>query len=295
MELRDIEIFLTLADELHFGRTAARLHLSAARISQSIKKQERNIGGTLFDRSTRAVRLTPLGRQLHDDLLPHYRGLHDSMAHARRAARGITDVLTVGMLPANAYDLRPFWDAFRARRPGCELRIRHSGFIEPFAALRDGEIDALVSWLPVEEPDLTVGPDLFTEPKVLVVAADHELAHRASVSAEVRGHYGGLTAGAGSPEYWEDAFSSFYTPRGRPVDKGIEVVSVEDILTAVSERDAVHNLGAHAARYLARPGIAFVGLDGESPLRWALIWRSDAENDTIRVLADVIRDLGPVV
>lgn len=66
MELRDIEIFLTLAEELHFGRTAERLHVSPARISQAIKKQERAVGG-----------------QLRDDLLPVYRTLHESMSRAR--------------------------------------------------------------------------------------------------------------------------------------------------------------------------------------------------------------------
>ncbi|MGH3486399.1 MAG: LysR family transcriptional regulator [Actinopolymorphaceae bacterium] len=64
MELRDIEIFLTLAEELHFGRTAARLHVTTARVSQAVKKQERHIGGALFDRTNRAVKLTPLGVQL---------------------------------------------------------------------------------------------------------------------------------------------------------------------------------------------------------------------------------------
>ncbi|GAA4629950.1 hypothetical protein GCM10023196_053370 [Actinoallomurus vinaceus] len=50
MELRDIEIFLTLAEELHFGRTAERLHISQARVSQAIGQQERGVGGRLFDR-----------------------------------------------------------------------------------------------------------------------------------------------------------------------------------------------------------------------------------------------------
>ena len=60
MELRDIEIFLTLAEELHFGRTAERLRVSPARITQAIKKQERQIGAPLFERTNRTVRLTSL-------------------------------------------------------------------------------------------------------------------------------------------------------------------------------------------------------------------------------------------
>ena len=108
MELRDIEIFLTLAEELHFGRTATRLHVSQARISQAISQQERRLGALLFDRTNRrVVRLTPVGRQLRDDLRPVYAGLRDSLERARLAAQGVTAVLRVGMLPINGHDLRP--------------------------------------------------------------------------------------------------------------------------------------------------------------------------------------------
>jgi DNA-binding transcriptional LysR family regulator len=68
VELRDIEILLMLAQELHSGRTAERLHVSTARVSQSIKQQERRIGGALFERTSRSVRLTPLGERLRDRL-----------------------------------------------------------------------------------------------------------------------------------------------------------------------------------------------------------------------------------
>ncbi|WP_264294972.1 helix-turn-helix domain-containing protein [Microbispora sitophila] len=60
---------------MHFGRTAARLGLSPARVTQAIQKQERQIGAPLFERNNRAVRLTPVGRQLRDDLQPLYAGL----------------------------------------------------------------------------------------------------------------------------------------------------------------------------------------------------------------------------
>jgi hypothetical protein len=72
VELRDIEIFLVLAEELHFGRTAERLHVSRARVSQAIKKQERRIGAPLFDRTSRTVTLTPIGQRLRDDLQQAY-------------------------------------------------------------------------------------------------------------------------------------------------------------------------------------------------------------------------------
>ncbi|MFE4462365.1 LysR family transcriptional regulator, partial [Nocardia tengchongensis] len=75
IELRDIEIFLTLSDELHFGRTAERLYISQARVSQVIRKIETQVGGKLFERSSRNVALTPIGRRLAEDLHITYRDL----------------------------------------------------------------------------------------------------------------------------------------------------------------------------------------------------------------------------
>ncbi|MGN9837069.1 LysR family transcriptional regulator [Nonomuraea sp. H19] len=293
MELRDIEIFLTLAEELHFGRTADRLHVTTARVSQAIKKQERTVGAQLFERNSRNVRLTPVGEQLYQDLRLVYRGLRDSMDRARMAAQGKTDVLRIGMLPSNAYDLRPFWEEFRSRHPAWGLRIRHNPFVNPFERLRNGEVDALVSWLPVEEPDLTVGPVIFTEPRVMVVYPGHTLAGRGSVSLEALGDHGVMRTDIVQPEYFEDAFTPFQTPSGRAIERGPVISNLDDILTLVGAGEAVHNLAAHATRYHARPDIVYLPIHDAPWLRWALVWRTDAETALIRALVQVIRDLGP--
>jgi DNA-binding transcriptional LysR family regulator len=292
MELRDVEIFLTLAEELHFSRTADRLHVSPARVSQAIRRQEREIGAKLFDRTSRSVRLTAIGERLYGDLLPAYRGLRDSVQRARLAARGATAVLRVGMLPGNAYDLRCYWQAFRARHPQWGLQIRHNPFISPFEPLRNGTLDVLLSWLPVEEPDLTVGPAVFTEPRVLLAAPGHELAVHQSVSIEALGDFAVLGPSAPLPDYWEDAFLPFHTPRGRRVERGPVAYGMDDILTTVGTGEAVHHLGAHAARYYARPDIRYLPIHDAPRLRWGLVWRSDSESEQIRALAQVVRDLG---
>lgn len=292
MELRDIEIFLTLAEELHFGKTAERLHVSQARVSQAVKKQERGVGALLFERTSRSVRLTPLGEQLRTDLQPVYHGLRASMERARLAARGTTEVLRVGMLPSNAHELRPYWEAFRARHPRWGLRIRHNPFVDAFGPLRRGEIDVLVAWLPVEEPDLTVGPVIFTEHTVVLVSADDELAGRPSVSLEVLGDRGILQGPAG-PEYWEDAFIPFATPSGRPIERVMPLVmSLDDIFTHVGSGEGVHHLGAHVTRFHSRPDIVYLPIHDWPGLRWGLVWRSDSESAPARALAEVVRDLG---
>ncbi|MEU9030662.1 LysR family transcriptional regulator [Streptomyces sp. NPDC048383] len=292
MDIRDIEIFLTLSEELHFGRTADRLRVSVARVSQAIKKQERGVGAELFERTSRSVRLTTVGEQLRADLRPIYQGLSESLERARLTAQGKTGVLRIGVLSSNAYELRPYWQAFRARCPKWGLQIRSVPFPTPFEPLRTREIDVLVSWLPVEEPDLTVGPVLFTEPRVMVVEPDHELAGARSVSAEAFGDHGVLKGPDSLPDYWEDAFSPFCTPSGRPIERRIVVPSLEDLFTIVGTGQAVTVLAAHVTRFHARPDIVYLPVHDGPCLRWGLVWSSALESDPIRTLAQVVRDLG---
>ncbi|OUC93073.1 LysR family transcriptional regulator [Streptosporangium minutum] len=293
MELRDIEIFLTLAEELHFGRTAARLHVSPARISQAIQKQERHIGAPLFERNSHTVRLSPVGRQLRDDLRPLYAGLKDSMERAQLAGQGIIGTLRVGMLPANAYDLRPYWDVFRLRHPRWKLRVQKSQFSDAFAALRRGDIDVLIAWLPIDEPDLTVGPGLFAEPRVLAVSTGHELTRHTSVSLEMAADFQHPQSDT-RPDYWYDAAIPRETRRGRTIERGPLVHDTEGAITLASMAEIVVLFPAHMTRYWIRPDITYLPVTDMGTLPYALVWRSETENEPIRALAEVVRDLGPL-
>ncbi|MEH0630269.1 LysR family transcriptional regulator [Streptomyces stelliscabiei] len=162
MGLRDIEIFLTLAEELHFGRTAERLHVSQARVSQAVRQQERLLGVTLFDRTSRRVTLTPVGRRLREDLQQALDLLHAGLARAQEAGRHADRTLRLGVFGHAGHELRPLVDAFRARHPQGTLQFGEINANDAFTALRAGTHDAHVLWLPVAEPDLTVGPTVLT-------------------------------------------------------------------------------------------------------------------------------------
>ncbi|SDT83076.1 transcriptional regulator, LysR family [Streptomyces sp. TLI_053] len=291
MELRDIEIFLTLAEELHFGRTAQRLYVSTARVSQAIKQQERSIGAELFRRDSRNVRLTPAGEQLRKDLVPIHRGLKESVERARLAAQGKTDLLRIGMIPANAHELRPYWETFRTRHPQWGLKLRHAPFVEPFAGLRRGDVDILVSWLPVLEPDLVTGPRMFAETRVLAVSLDHELAGRSSVSVEMLGDFR-TPFGEDLPDYWADSYTPPHTPKGRVIERGPAVDTIDDIFTLVSVGEVVNTFPVHVSRYWARPDIEWLPIHDMGALDYGLVWRGESENELVRAFAQVVRDLG---
>ncbi|MGW0806230.1 LysR family transcriptional regulator [Nonomuraea sp. NPDC002799] len=292
MELRDIEIFLILAEELHFGRAAERMHISVAAVSKALKKQERAIGFELFARDSRNVRLTPVGEQLRDDLRHVYQELTQSLERARLAGRGKLGTLRVSLFPANVQELRRYWETFRSRHPQWELRLRMSAFADPFAPLRNGEVDVLVTWPPVEEPDLTVGPLLFAEPRVLAVSADNALAKWSTTSLEAVTDYRHVTVEA--PGDWFDRYVPDLTPKGRSIDRATLVHNVEDILMNTAMGDTVSLFPRHATRYFRRPGIVYLPVTDMEALPYRMVWHSDAENDLIRALAGVVRDLGPL-
>ncbi|MEV0201883.1 LysR family transcriptional regulator [Nonomuraea sp. NPDC050691] len=292
MELRDIEIFLTLAQELHFGRTAERLHVTPARVSQAIKKQERRIGATLFERSNRHVALTPIGKQLFEDLSPAYRGLHEGFARAVAAARGDAEVLRLGMIGQNIEDYRLILEEFARRRPGCAVRFRHVDFSDPFGPLRAGEVDIQIPWLPVREPDLTVGPIVLTEPIVLLTGTSHRLAGRESISLEDLGDE--VVMGGAQPGYWREGLVPTHTPSGRLIEIGPIVTNYSDMIPILVSGEAVSPGFAHGQRVMPVPGITYVPIHDAPPGRWVLVWRTAAENDLIRDFVRTARDLGSV-
>lgn len=96
LDLRELECFLVLCEELHFGRTGERLYLSQSRVSQLLRALESRIGARLVERTSRRVRLTPLGEDFRTTLRPAYDALRTSVESTRSAARGIQGTLTVG-------------------------------------------------------------------------------------------------------------------------------------------------------------------------------------------------------
>ncbi|MFC9435716.1 LysR family transcriptional regulator [Nocardia sp. NPDC057030] len=294
MELRDIEIFLTLAEELHFGRTAERLHISQARVSQAIRAQERRIGTALFERTSRRVQLTVVGRRLREDLQQVHDLLQAALARAEAAGLSAGQTLKIGVFGHAGHEMRPLMDAFRTRYPGSDVTFGEINGADPFTALRTGDHDVNVLWLPVVEPDLTVGPTVYTGRRVLAVAADHPLARRGFASLEDLADNSVVDFGPDAPEYWVSAMVPTRTPQGRRIPRGPMARTFHEIISLVASGQCVHPLGEIAARYNSPPGLVFLPMPDAPELQWALTWRSSSDSPAIRALARVAAEFGPI-
>src|SRR3989442_15709601 len=98
IELRELRIFLTLADELHFGRTAQRLGISQPGVSEAVRVLESRLGVKIFDRTSRRVRLTPAGEALKRNLTPALAGLEQALADTSKLSRAGRGLLRVGFV-----------------------------------------------------------------------------------------------------------------------------------------------------------------------------------------------------
>ncbi|MGF0319696.1 LysR family transcriptional regulator [Nocardia fluminea] len=265
MELRDIEIFLALCEELHFGRTAERLHVSQARVSQAIGRQERRIGVALFDRTSRRVRLTPVGRRLREDLQQAYDLVQEGLARAEAAGLGASRTVRLGVFGHAGHELHPLIDTFRTHYPGSDVQFGEITDGDPFGALRAGEADAHVLWLPVSEPDLTVGPTVLTTGRVLAVSADHPLVDRGSATLEDLADNHVVALGPAAPDYWVASMIPLRIPSGRRIPRGPIGRTFHEILALVATGHCVHPLGEIAARYNNPPGIMFIPIATPQP------------------------------
>src|SRR5512139_2022179 len=131
LERHEIEAFLTLAEELHFGRTAERLHVSTARISQTIAKLERRAGVPLFTRTSRRVEPTAAGLRLYERLCPAWDEITSAFEQAIADGRGLTGTLRVAFVGAAGGQLLVgATELFRRRLPGCDVQLREAQMID---------------------------------------------------------------------------------------------------------------------------------------------------------------------
>ena len=132
MDLPQIEAFLTLAEELHFGRAAQRLYVSQSMVSRHVTALEREVGGALFERTSRRVRLTPLGEQLRDRFQPAYHEIYAALTDASTSAKQIGGFLRVGVTATTAMPaLTRVVEAFRDQNPDCQVSVDEIEILGP--------------------------------------------------------------------------------------------------------------------------------------------------------------------
>lgn len=287
--IHQLRLLLVLADELHFGRAAARVYVTQPAFSQQIRTLERRLGVPLVERGGRAVRLTAAGHALVEEA----RTVVDAMARLRRtadrhagAARGR---LRIGSLGAEAG--MPYAQAVLARlrgaHPDLETEVRSLTFTDMFATLLAGEVDAAFLRGPL--PDGMQSLRLATEPRVVCLSADDPLAGRDTLTLAQLADRAVVDMPPQVPRQWWDRLTVNPRPDGTEVRFGPVVRDTEAMILAVTQGRAITFLPAAARRLYPRAGITYVDCPelgaSTAELAWLPVNRDDPAVTALREAA----------
>ncbi|HEY7147379.1 MAG TPA: LysR family transcriptional regulator [Streptosporangiaceae bacterium] len=285
MELDQLEAFLVLAEELHFGRTAARLHVAQSRVSRQIAALEREVGERLFVRTSRRVELTALGAGLLAELVPAHAALRRAVRNAQVSARGITAALRIGCtVTTGGYQLNRLVKIFESRYPQWPVMVSELPFENPFKMLVSGDVDVLAHWVMGSMPGIELGPVVATSPRVLAVAVDSPLAAETAVSAEVLADWP-VPNLQPLDERVRNLFIPQQTPSGRPVQfHPAPISTMSEMISLVARGIVVHPTIASVAQVTHGQEIALVPINDLPPLKVGLYWAEGNTDDRIRAL-----------
>ncbi|NUP03048.1 MAG: LysR family transcriptional regulator [Nonomuraea sp.] len=287
MEFRELECFVVLSEELHFARTADRLYLSPGRVSQLIGALETRIGGRLFDRTSRRVRLTPLGERFLADLRPAYEALGGAVARATAAARAVEGLLRVGFLATPTELVTGTVAAFERRYPGCMVELVEVPLSDPFSRLRAGGVDVVFTLLPLDEPDLESGAELNHTPVELGLSVRHPLAARASLDAEDLASVALIGLDDPAPRRWREHVAPSCTPSGRPIPLAGTVATSHEGMTQVALNRGAMLFCKPSAVHFTNPAVVFVPVNGLPPSTFGLAWTRSGATAAIRAFNDL--------
>ena len=288
LDLRLVEYFVAVAEELHFGRAAQRLHIAQPSLSQQIRRLERQLGVTLLERNSRSVHLTDAG----EVLLREGRTTLSQARHAVQTTRAAgAPSLTVGFYGSAGSDLLPpALRAFGEHQPPVSVSVRELplGSIDP---ILDGDVNIAFTRLKPGQTDLEI-EIVASEPRVVALAIAHPLAARESLT------------------FAELAEESFITnpivldhrprpPRwlaeqhrhGLPGRVAANSTGVLEILTLVAASRGISLVPAAVARHYPRHDIAYIPIEDAEPAVVSLAWRPGSVIAPLTAFIKTVREV----
>jgi len=288
LDLRHVEYFIAVAEELHFGRAAERLHIAQPSLSQQVRRLETQLGVVLFDRNSRNVQLTDAGRTLLRDGRTMLRQAQHAIEAARAA--GVAR-LRVGFYGSAGSDLLPdVLRAFAEREPSFAVSVSELqlGSID---AVLHGVVDLAFTRLEPGQTQLDVVV-IGEEPRFVALPTTHPLASRDSLSfgelvdesfitnPAVRDH-------GSRPSRW----LAEQRRHGLPGRVAAQSTSVQEILTLVAAGRGVGLVPAAVVRHYPRSDVVYVPVDDAEPAVVSLAWRPGSLTPPLETFIDTVREI----
>ncbi|MEH2438009.1 MAG: LysR family transcriptional regulator [Nostoc sp.] len=289
MELRHLRYFLTLAEELHFGRAAERLHIAQPPLSQQIRQLEGELGFELFYRTKRKVQLTEAGQVFLDEVQQIMRQLQQAIQVGRQTSRGEIGQLVVGFVSSAAYNILPtILRTFRSCVPGVSIELHELTTDQQLEWLREGRMDVGLLRPPVEENRFSC-ETIFQESLMVALPEAHLLANQSNVC---------LTSLANEPFILfprilapglYDLIISLCQQAGFSPKVAQEAIQMQTIVSLVAAEMGVAIVPA-SLQNLQRIGVIYKTLEEPSQkVAIAIIWRKNETSPTVLRLVEIVK------
>lgn len=295
VELRLWRQFAAVAEELHFGRAAARLHMTQPPLTQAIANLERQVGTRLFDRTKRSVRLTASGVALLPEVQELLSRAQALPSHARAAASGELGRLRLAFVSTVGFGVLPQWvREFRARHPQVEFELTEATSDVQMRALSRGDVDAgfllhSPGFAPAEFRHLRVA----REPLVLALPEQHPLAGTRTLALE---------QALGEPlvifprriaASLHDAVFGMYHAAARMPQVAQEAIQMQTIVNLVSAGLGVAWV-PHSVQQFQRQGVVYRQVGGRTARRivqaeTSLVWPEQSVNPALHRFVEFAR------
>ncbi len=285
VDLRKLRYFLAVAEELHFGRAAERLHITQPVLSRQIRVLESELGVDVFMRDRRSTVLTPAGEQLVHDAGPLLASA-DALLRRVRAAGESATRFTIGFMPG--ITLTPVVRLLRERHLGLDVRMLRTGWHDQVEVLHDARADVGIVRLPIDPAGLEIRP-LYTEPRLVMVASSHRLAGKETVRvADLAADH--LLQDPDAVPEWRDIAVELRTSERRPVPA---IHSVEEKLELVAGGQGIAVIPASTANFYTRPDIEAIPVEDLGPNHVAAAWPTGRTTGLVQEFIDAATALLP--
>jgi len=290
MNLRQLEYFVAVAEELHFSRAARHLGVSQPALSAQIKALETELGVSLVTRTSRNVTLTSKGETFLGDARVILGQVQTAIRHAQSPAGPAIRLGTTTSIDVAIE--RAILAAYETESPEAGLTLVMLGWAEVGQALRTGRIDVGFVHTPPNgrfpEHDGLVIKKLRIDPRVVAVRVDHELAERSEVSIDDLNPFP-IVGSEGTSKVERDWWMGNPRPDGSAAKSERSARTVHETLGLVALYGDVAITCESTARVLNRADLRFVPLVDSEPAVLGLAWSSDTASDSVRDFVEIAR------
>lgn len=293
IELRHLRYFIAVAEELHFGRAAERLHIAQPPLSYQIRQLETEIGFQLFRRTKRKVELTDAGQVFLEECQRIFQQLEQAIQTGQKTSRGEMGQLAIGFVSSAAYNVLPIaLQHFRQQFPAVDLALQELTTDQQIQRLGDGRIDVGFLRPPVEDESLSLSIVL-QEPLVVALPTSHRLANESQISLKSIAHESFILFPRSiAPGLYDQIIAlcqqADFSPR--VVQEAIQMQTTVSLVAAEMGIAIV----PVSLQNLQRRGVVYRSLQEPTPKATiAIAWKRDNISSTVQRFLEVVQQATP--